>query len=43
MLYYFPDKNVPIFIAINMGTLLEGPYTQLMKKMEDELMAVVLK
>jgi D-alanyl-D-alanine carboxypeptidase len=42
ILYYFPDKDVTIFVGVNFGTLLDGPFNDLYEQMKVELLNVVL-
>ena len=43
ILYHFPAKDVTIFIGVNIGTLLEGPFNDLYEKMKIELLDVILE
>lgn len=41
ILYHYPEKDVTIFLGVNMCTLLEGPATDQIEKMRDEIYAVI--
>ncbi|WP_158267427.1 serine hydrolase domain-containing protein [Adhaeribacter arboris] len=43
LLYYFPEKDVTLFLGVNLGVLIEGPYTKLVEQMEDEILIVILR
>jgi D-alanyl-D-alanine carboxypeptidase len=42
-LYYFPDKQLYVFMGTNMGTLTDGPYVRLVDSVKDELLNLLLK
>lgn len=41
ILYYYPEKDVTIFLGVNMCTLLEGPATDQIEKMRTEIYDVL--
>ncbi|QNF35503.1 beta-lactamase family protein [Adhaeribacter swui] len=43
LLYYFPEKDITVFVGVNLGLLIEGPFTELVDEMQKEIFAVVLK
>ncbi|MEI6138023.1 MAG: serine hydrolase domain-containing protein [Mariniphaga sp.] len=43
ILFYFPEKDVTIFVGVNIGTLIEGHYKVLYDNMKDELLNIVLE
>lgn len=43
ILRYFPEKQTYVFMAVNTSTFFDGPYTDRILKMKDELMAVILE
>ncbi|CCH51294.1 alkaline D-peptidase [Fibrisoma limi BUZ 3] len=42
-LYYFPAKQLYVFIGINLGVLTSGPYVEKAGKLSDELVELLLK
>lgn len=42
-LYYFPEKQLYLFVGTNLGTLTDGPYVRKVGEMRDELMDLLLK
>jgi len=42
-LYYFPDKDVYIFVAINLGTVTESPLHKVSSKTIDSIYSILLK
>jgi D-alanyl-D-alanine carboxypeptidase len=42
-LYYFPEKQLYVFLGTNMGTLTDGPYVRKAGEMKDQLMDLLLK
>lgn len=41
-LYYFPEKQLYVFVGTNMGTLTDGPYVRKAGEMKDQLMDLLL-
>ncbi|MFD1141927.1 serine hydrolase domain-containing protein [Larkinella insperata] len=42
-LYYFPEKNIYVFLGTNLGTLTDGPYVRKVGEMRDKLLDLLLK
>ena len=42
-LYYFPDKQLYVFLGTNMGTLTDGPYVRLVDQAKEELLTLLLE
>ncbi|WP_138993411.1 serine hydrolase [Larkinella sp. C7] len=42
-LYYFPEKQLYVFMGTNMGTLTDGPYVRKVGEMKDQLLDLLLK
>jgi D-alanyl-D-alanine carboxypeptidase len=42
-LYYFPEKNVYVFLATNIGTLINGPIVQKVNELKQKVIEVLLK
>ena len=42
-LYFFPEKQLYVFMGTNMGTLTDGPYVRKVGKMKDQLLDLLLK
>lgn len=42
-LYYFPEKNVYIFLAVNLGTVTQSPIHKKVESLLDEVYQVILK
>jgi D-alanyl-D-alanine carboxypeptidase len=43
ILRYFPSKDIHVFMGVNTSTFFDGPYTDKILKMKEELMAVILR
>jgi D-alanyl-D-alanine carboxypeptidase len=43
ILYHFPEKDVTVFLGVNMCTLLEGPATDQIEKMRKEIFDVLFQ
>jgi D-alanyl-D-alanine carboxypeptidase len=43
ILYHFPENDVTVFIGVNIGTLIEGPYKVLYDQMKDELLNIIVE
>jgi D-alanyl-D-alanine carboxypeptidase len=42
-LYYFPEKDVYIFLAVNLGTVTQSPIHKEVESLLDEIYQVILK
>ena len=42
-LYYIPSKKLYVFIATNLGTIVEGPLVDKVIAMKDEMMGILVK
>lgn len=42
-LYYFPEKQLYVFMGTNLGTLTDGPYVRKVGEMKDQLLDLLLK
>jgi len=42
-LYYFPDKQVYVFLGTNIGTLVDGPIVQKVNELKSKVLEIILK
>ncbi len=42
-LYYFPSKNVYVFLGTNIGTLVDGPIVQKVNELKSKVLELILK
>lgn len=42
-LYYFPRKKVYVFLATNVGTLVDGPITKKVNELKSKILEIILK
>lgn len=42
-LYYFPSKNIYIFLGTNIGTLVDGPIVQKVNELKSKVLELILK
>lgn len=41
-LYYFPSKNIYVFVGTNIGTLVDGPLVRKVDELKNKILGIVL-